>query len=504
MRVPLSWLREYVAIDADAKTIADVFTARGFVVDAIDPQPMPDRIVVGVVDKLERHPNADRLFVGTVNTGSETLQIVTGAANVAAGNRVPIALVGAEVYEHEPADGAAGAPATKVIRASSLRGVQSNGMMCSPTELALPGEFEDGILILDDDAPVGAPFWSAVRYGGATLDLEVPSNRPDCLSIIGLAREAAAGLGAPWREPAFPEHAGAGSAPIGVSIEDETLCRRFVGQGFSELHARRSPLWMTLRLQAAGIRSIEFLVDVSNYAMLETGQPLHFYDAARIRGGALVARSSREGESVVTLDGVKRELPRGTPVIADGQGIVGVAGVFGGAETGVSKTTTTLFLEAANFLGPAVRRAASALGLRTEASARHEKNLPLQFDDLGRRAAAALLVAAGATPSKVVDVGRKPSARSPISVRSARVNAVLGTKLTPAQMGESIAPIGFSVTTASTLEVTPPYWRGDVADEIDVVEEIARCIGYDAIPEQETNASPQDIDEGLFEQETEI
>jgi phenylalanyl-tRNA synthetase beta chain len=500
MRVPLRWITDYVATSADAQTIADILTARGFVVDAIEVQPMPERIVVGKIDALERHPNADRLLVGTVDVGAQKLQIVTGATNVAAGNRVPIALVGAQVYEHGATDGAAGS--TKTIRASALRGVQSDGMMCSSTELALPGEFEDGILILDDDAPVGVDFWNAVRYGGAVLDLEVPSNRPDCLSIIGLAREVAAGLRVPWQEPRFAENLGSTEPKVVVAIEDQALCRRFVGQSFSNVKVARSPMWMTLRLHAAGMRSIDLLVDVSNYAMLETGQPLHFYDAAKIRGATLTARAAREGETVVTLDGIERALPRGVPVIADAQGIVGVAGVFGGQDSGVSESTNELFLEAANFSGPAVRRAAVALGLRTEASARHEKDLPLELPELGRRAAAALLVAAGALPSRVLDVGMREGAPRTIVVRPARVNHVLGTQLSNAAMASALTSIGFGVAAAAEFAVTPPFWRGDVAEEIDVVEEIARSTGYDSIPEQRANASPQSVDEGLFDQET--
>ena len=497
MRVPLTWLREHVATDADANAIAAILTARGFAVDAIERQPMPERIVVGAIEKLERHPNADRLQVSIVDVGTEKLQIVTGATNVAVGNRVPIALLGAQVYEHGASDGAAGT--THIIRASALRGVESNGMMCSSTELALPGEFEDGILILDDDAAVGADFWRTVRFGDAVLDVDVPSNRPDGLSIIGLAREVAAGMRVPWREPEFPENAGIAPPPVSVSIADRELCRRFVGQAFSNVPHRRAPMWMTLRLHAAGVRSLDFLVDVSNYAMLETGQPLHFYDAARIRGGALVARGARDGESVVTLDGTKRALPLGTPVIADGQGVVGVAGVFGGQDSGVSDKTSVLFVEAANFAGPPVRRGALALGLRTEASARHEKNLPLELPEIGRRAAAALLVRAGAVASRVVDIGESHQPVRAIAVRPARVNQVLGASYSSREMAAALAPLGFGVT--GDLAVTPPYWRGDVVEEIDVVEEVARTTGYDAIPEREMTASPQEVDEGLFDQE---
>jgi phenylalanyl-tRNA synthetase beta chain len=517
MRLPLVWLREYITTDADANAIAALLTARGFAVDAIERQPTPDRIVVGAIEKLERHPNADRLAVSTVDVGSERLQIVTGATNVSVGQRIPIALVGAEVFEHGSADGAAGT--THVIRSSALRGVESNGMMCSSTELALPGEFEDGILILDDDTPIGTDFWKAVRFGDAVLDVDVPSNRPDGLSIIGLAREVAAGLRVAWREPDFPENAGAAEQPINIEIADPQVCRRFVGQAFSRVPHRRAPMWMTLRLHAAGVRSLDLLVDISNYAMLETGQPLHFYDAARIRGKTLVARGAHASETVVTLDGTKRELPAGTPVIADTHGVVGVAGVFGGQASAVTDATTEIFVEAANFAGALVRRGAMALGLRTEASARHEKNLPLELPDIGRRAAAKLLVRAGAVPSRVVDVGERFEPPHKISVRHARVNRVLGTAYTSAEMAAALTPLGFSVApdrselrsgttdhvervTAERMTVTPPFWRGDVLEEIDVVEEIARATGYDAIPAAEMTASPQDIDEGIFDQET--
>jgi phenylalanyl-tRNA synthetase beta chain len=501
MRVPLDWLREFVPTDADANAIATLLTARGFAVDAIEHQPTPKRIVVGAIDKLERHPNADRLLVGSVDVGSEKLQIVTGATNVSAGQRVPIALIGAEVFEHGGTDGAAGM--THVIRKSELRGVESNGMMCSSTELALPGQFEDGILILDYDAPVGADFWKTVRFGDAVLDVDVPSNRPDGLSIIGLAREVAAAMQVAWREPAFPENTGTTAPPVSVTIADPELCRRFVGQAFSNVPHHRAPMWITLRLHAAGMRSLDFLVDVSNYAMLETGQPLHFYDAARIRGGTLVARGAREGETVVTLDGVKHELPIGTPVIADAQSVVGVAGVFGGQDSGVTDATTELFVEAANFAGAPVRRGATALGLRTEASARHEKNLPLELPEIGRRAAAALLIRAGAVPSRVLDVGQSSAPPRSIPVRPSRANHVLGTSYATAEMAAALAPLGFAVADEiNELRVTPPFWRGDVAEEIDVVEEVARATGYDAIPEREMTASPQDIDEGIFDQET--
>jgi phenylalanyl-tRNA synthetase beta chain len=502
MRAPISWLKDFMATEARAEAIADVLTARGLTVDAIAPQPTPQRIVIGRVERLERHPNADRLLVGTVDVGSEKLRIVTGAANVAEGDKVPIALVGASVFEHGSTEGAAGR--MKTIQKSALRGVESDGMMCSATELALPGEFEDGILIMEDGAPVGEDFWLVARFGDAVLDIDVPSNRPDCLSIIGLAREAAAGLNSAWREPEFPPGIGSAPSPIGVEIADASVCRRLLGQVFTGIRGGRdgrAPMWMTLRLHAAGVRSLNRLIDVSNYVQIETGQPLHFYDARLVRGGRIIARAARAGEKVVTLDGVERELPEGTPVIADGEGPVGVAGIFGGARSGVTEQTSDVFVESPNFVGARIRRAALALGLRTEGAARHEKDLPLELPDLGRRAAARLLEQAGGRPTAVVDVGERPPKPRTIAVRSGRVNALLGTTYSAPQMRKAIAPIGLQASGDDLLSVSVPWWRVDLAEEVDIIEEIARAAGYEGIEDRACVASPQDVDESLFDQE---
>ena len=499
MRLPVSWLRDFVATDAPPHSIADVLTSRGFTVDGVEEQPKPDQIVVGRIETLTPHPNADKLQVSTVDVGGKHLQIVTGARNVAAGDKVPIALAGSVVFTGTSS--ADGTRETKAIRPAKLRGVESNGMMASANELALPGEFEDGILILDADAPIGTDFWTAVRFGDAVLDVDVPSNRADCLSVIGLAREAAAGLGAEFREPAWGDGAGSQPSPIGVEIGDPSVCRRLLGQLFSGVRNRRAPMWMTLRLHAAGVRSIDFLVDVSNYVQLETGQPLHFYDARRIRGAKISARAAQAGESVVTLDGVERKLPEGTPVIADSQRLVGVAGIFGGADAGVAADTTDVFLESPNFVGARIRRAAISLGLRTEGAMRHERNLPLELTDLGRRRAADLLIAAGAEASAVVEAGERPGLPRSIVVRPARVNAVLGTDYPVDRMKAAIEPIRFAVEGADPMRVTVPWWRPDVVEEIDVIEEVARAIGYGGIEDRRTVAAPQDIDESQYVQE---
>lgn len=501
MRLPVSWLRDFVATDATPQKIADVLTSRGFTVDGIEPQLMPEKIVVGRIETLAPHPDADKLQVSAVDVGSSgTLQIVTGARNVAAGDKVPIALVGSIVYTGGV--GPNGEPETKAINKAKLRGVESNGMMASANELVLPGEFEDGILIMDADAPIGAEFWSTVRFGDAVLDVDVPSNRADCLSVIGLAREAAAGLGARFSEPIWGDGMGPDRSPIGVEIGDPAVCRRLIGQLFTGIVNRRAPLWMTLRLHAAGMRSLDFLVDVSNYVQLETGQPLHFYDASLIKGGRIIARSARAGERVVTLDGIERTLAEGTPVIADGERLVGIAGIFGGLDASVKTSTTDVFLESPTFVGPPIRRAAIALGLRTEGAMRHERNLPLELSELGRRRAADLLIAAGAKPSAVVEAGERPGPPRTISLRPPRANALLGTDYDTSKMVAAIEPIGLEVESrAGSLVVTTPWWRPDLVEEVDIIEEVARSTGYDGIAERRSVAAPQSIDESLFDQE---
>jgi phenylalanyl-tRNA synthetase beta chain len=500
MQLSISWLRDFVETDASPEAIASALTGRGFTVDAVATQQMPAKIVVGSITSLARHPNADRLQVSNVDVGAEKLQIVTGATNVAVGDKVPIALVGAVVFARELAPD--GSRKMNPIAKSTLRGVESAGMMASASELALPGEYDDGIVILDADAQVGQDFWHAVRFGDAVLDVDVPSNRPDCLSVLGLAREAAAALRAPFKMLEPEAYVGTAPPGIGVEIGDPAVCRRLLGQRFTGARSGRTPFWMALRLQASRVRSLGFLIDVSNYVQLETGQPLHFYDAGALRGDRIVARSARAGEKVVTLDGVERTLAAGVPVIADGEGVVGIAGIFGGARAGVADTTTDVYLESPNFVGAPIRRAAIALGLRTEGASRHEKNLPLQLVELGRRRAAQFLTAAGAQASAVVEAGEKPGEARVVTARPARVNALLGTSYEVEQMRGALAPIGLSATGDDPLRVTVPYWRNDVTEEVDIIEEVARAIGFDDIPERRSAATPQAVDDGQYRQET--
>ncbi len=377
MRVPISWLREFVALPPDARAIADRLAMLGFPVAEIERRPAITGVVTARIAALEKHPNADRLQVAQVDVGAGApLTIATAATNVAAGQTIAVATIGAQL------------PAL-TIAPRTMRGVASQGMMISAEELALPAEwFEDGIMQLEAGCSLGVNVVDLFGLDTAVLDVEITTNRPDAMSIAGLARELAASYGTELRLPEFvnpgrdPEPPGEEAA---VFIESGD-CYRFVSQRIDGVRVAPAPAWMRVRLALSGQRPINNLVDVSNYVMLETGQPLHFYDAQTIRGGRLIVRSARNGEKIVTLDDVTRTLSPQALVIADDERPLCLAGLMGGAVSEVGPETTAIVLEAANFNGARVRRMSNALALRTEASARHEKSLPPALDRSGGRA----------------------------------------------------------------------------------------------------------------------
>lgn len=377
MRVPISWLREYVALPDDAQTIAERLAMLGFPVESIERRPAIFGVVTGRIVGLEKHPNADRLLVAQVDAGGDApLTIATAATNVAAGQSIAVATIGARLPQ-------------LTIAARTMRGVASQGMMISADELALPAEwFEDGILQFETSIEPGL---DAIEFFGLRteiLDVEITANRPDAMSIVGLARELAASYGVPLKLPPFV-NPGTTAPPAQqqptVSIESSD-CRRFIVQRFDGARVGTAPAWMRIRLALAGQRPINNLVDVSNYVMLETGQPLHFYDAAHVPELRLTVRDARENEKLVTLDGVDRTLTPQALVIASSERALGLAGLMGGAESEVTDATTTLLLESANFNGGRIRRMSGALGLRTEASSRHENLSRRHSPRSGRRA----------------------------------------------------------------------------------------------------------------------
>ncbi|MDQ2992605.1 MAG: phenylalanine--tRNA ligase subunit beta [Candidatus Eremiobacteraeota bacterium] len=486
MRVPIAWLRDYVDLPENAQAIADRLAMLGFPVDAIEARPLITGVIAGTIVELQKHPNADRLQVGKVDVGADApLTIATAATNVAVGQRIAVATIGAQL------------PLLRIER-RKMRGVESEGMMCSADELALPAEwFEDGILQLDADVAPGTDIVKHFRLADAVLDVDVTSNRPDALSMVGLARELAAATGAALRAPSDvnPGNAAApaGSAPV-VTLESPD-CLRFVAQRFENVRVDVAPTWIRVRLALAGQRPINNLVDISNFAMLETGQPLHFYDDARITNHHLIVRDAREGEKMTTLDDVEHVLSPLVLVVADEAQAQCLAGLKGGKASEVGATTTAIVLEAANFAGARVRRASVKLGFRTDASSRHEKSLAPALTDIGAARAAQLLVAIGATAYAPHPFGEPLAAATPISFPVRDVKRLLGFELPNETIATHLRALGCSVAIldAGHLDVTPPAWRRDIAIGADIVEEIARMAGYDNVVASMPAVFPHDI-----------
>ncbi len=496
MRVPISWLREYVDLPRDAHEIADRLAMLGFPVEEIAERPTISGVVVGKIVTIEKHPNADRLQVCMVDAGGETpLQIATAATNVAVDQVIPVATIGARLPH-------------LTIEPRKMRGVESQGMMCSAEELALPAEwFEDGIMQLDATTPLGINVVDLFGLDDAVLDVEVTSNRVDAMSVIGLARELAASYGAPLRLPSF-ENPGTAEEPAGaaprVTIESPD-CTRFVAQRFDGVRVGDAPVWMRIRLALAGQRPISNLVDISNYVMLETAQPLHFYDASRIQDAHLIARDAREGETLVTLDEVERTLTPLALVIADAAGALGLAGLMGGAASEVRAGTTAIVLEAANFEGVRVRRMSMQIGLRSEASSRHEKTLAPALTEIGAARAAQLLVQLGARAYRPRAFGADLVPAPAIELPVRDVERLLGLKLDATRISQHLERLGCTVTPGEhTLAVTPPAWRRDLVIAADLIEEVARVEGYDTIAAIEPSVPSHDIPSAQYDLETKL
>jgi phenylalanyl-tRNA synthetase beta chain len=425
MRVPLSWLAEWIDLPATPEALAERLTLAGLTVDRIERTgPDLSGLRVGSVLECARHPDAERLSVCRVDVGEgEPVEIVCGAPNVAAGQKVAVVLPGASL------------PDGTKIKKTKLRGVVSNGMICSERELGL-GAGQEGILVLDPSARVGAPLAEAIRAGDAVLDVEITPNRGDWVSILGVAREVRAHFGGSLRLPPHaPQERGRPAAgSICISIDDPEGCRRYVGRVVRGVRVGPSPAWLRERLEAAGQRSKSNVVDVTNLVMLELGQPLHAFDLARVRGGEIRVRAATPGEKIRTLDGEIRALEPADLVIADAEGAVAIAGVMGGGDSEVGPATRDVLIEAAEFDPRRVRRSARRLGLHTEASYRFERGVDPEAVQRAADRAALLLaeiadgeVAAGA----VVARGAEPERTREVRLDPARVNRLLGTEIAP-------------------------------------------------------------------------
>jgi len=473
MKLPIAWLRDYIDLELDSDEIAGRLALLGFPVDGIERRPKLSGIVVGRLTKVEKHPNADRLLVCTVEGGGDSpLTIATAATNVAQGQVVPVATIGARLVGLD-------------IAPRTMRGIESQGMLVSAGEIGFADEwFEDGILQLAPETPLGADFVKMYRLEDDVLDVEVTANRVDAMSLLGLARELAAAFGKSVREPETrlePAHSRPQKSDTSVTLESPD-CRRFVAQRFSDVTVRTAPFWMRVRLALAGQRPINNLVDISNFVMLETGQPLHFYDFEKLAGRCLIVRDARPGETMTTLDGEERTLQPIDLVIADAERAQCLAGLRGAASSEVTESTRELLLEAASFSGPRIRRMSVAMGLRTDASSRHEKGLPLALGELAAARAANLLQAEGATAQPPFATGAEMEPPPSIRVSAAQVCALLGAVITGEEIETALRGLGFSVAREGEAFVaTPPAWRGDVKLREDLIEEVARITGYDRI-----------------------
>jgi phenylalanyl-tRNA synthetase beta chain len=480
MKVSLTWLQDYVNLSLPIQELAGKLTMSGTEADEIEVVGAEwDGISVSQVIALEKHPDADRLLLATVDLGDEKMTVVTGAPNLEEGQKVPFARVGAQLIDGHT-------DKLEKLKPAKIRGIRSEGMVCSEKELGISDQHE-GIMVLPPDAPVGMPLSQYI--GDTILDLSTTPNRPDCLSVIGIAREVAALSGQVVRIPDinYKEQESPAGDWIAVDIADPDLCPRYCASLVTDVTIGPSPQWIQQRLLASGMRPISNIVDITNYVMLEYGQPLHAFDYEQIKGKIIIIRRARDGELLYTLDGMKRDLNRDMLIIADETDPIALAGVMGGADSEVIDTTTKILLESANFNGPSIRRTSAKLGLRSEASSRFEKSISPDLAPIALRRATQLLVelAGGKAAEGIVDAYPEARARKPILLPKDRITRILGLEVERGHVQEVLSSLGFGsepVGGSDDLSITVPYWRTDIRLADDVIEEVARIIGYDEIP----------------------
>ena len=477
MKLSREWLGEYTTIGAPDKEYCDAMTMSGSKVEGWEVTGSDiSRVVVGRVISMERHTNSDHMWVCKIDVGGEReLQIVTGAQNVNIGDLVPVALDGSTL------------PGGKEIRTGKLRGELSEGMLCSLGELGLeqrdfPYAIEDGIFILEEDCVPGDDIREVCGLNDSVVEFEITNNRPDCLSVRGLARESACTFHTPltFAEPTVTAGHGDIHEKLSVEIKDAELCPRYTARMVKNIKIAPSPKWMRRRLRASGVRPINNIVDITNYVMLEYGQPMHAFDYACLHDGKIIVRRAEEGESLRTLDGNDHALTPGMLVIADPEGPVALAGVMGGANSEITDETTTIVFESANFLGHSIRKTAIALGMRTDASGRFEKGLDLfaTVPAVDRACELVEMLGAGEVFDGTIDVLAKEPETTFIELDDKRINALLGTDIPREFMADTLTSLGFELN-GNTLTV--PSWRGDCTMLADIAEECARFWGYDKI-----------------------
>ena len=478
MLLSRNWLKEFT----DTTEIADrdfceAMTMSGSKVEGYECEADKiDRVVVGKVLSIEKHPDADKLVVCQIDVGTETIQIVTGAKNLTVGDLVPVALDNSKL------------PTGVTIKKGKLRGVPSNGMMCSLAELNLtlndfPYAIEDGIFVLQEDCKPGDNIKDVLHLDDTVVDFEITPNRPDCLSVIGLAREAAATFNKPLKlhTPVVnDDNNGDINAMLKTEVQDAKLCPRYMNRIVTDVKIEPSPLWLRERLRANGVRPINNIVDITNYVMLEYGQPMHAFDYRFVKGGKITVRRAKSGESITTLDGVERELNENMLIIANEEAPIAVAGVMGGEYSGILDDTTTIVFESANFFGPSVRNTSRALALRTDASSKYEKGLDPQNCKPALDRACELIqqLHAGKVVNGEIDVDNSNFEPTKIKLDADWINRFLGIEVSKAEMIATLEKLEFIV---DDDVITVPSFRSDVEHKADIAEEIARFYGYDKI-----------------------
>lgn len=492
----MNWLRDYTEVNCDTKTFVEKMTMSGSNVEGVETLGEGiSGVVVGKILTIEKHPDADKLVVTQVDVGNETVQVVTGASNISEGDLVPVALPGATLAEGLK------------IKEGKLRGVSSNGMMCSVEEMGLdplywPDAPEVGIYLFNEDYPLGLDCRSIFGLDDEVIEFEITSNRPDCFSLLGLAREAAATLDTEFNYPevTFNEVDGDINDHASVDVLAQDLCPRFVAKVLVDVSIKPSPKWMQDKLRSVGLRPINNLVDITNFVMTEMGQPMHAYDLEELSHGKIIVRRAREGEIMMTLDGEERVLDETMLVIADEKEVIGVAGVMGGQGSKVKDHTGMILLEAASFRSESVRKTSKKIGLRTDASTKFEKNLDPNNTLLAMERACQLaeMIGAGRVLKGTIDVDAESRTPNKVAYDPDHINHLLGTHIPEEDMVESFKALEFKVNEVERTIVAPTF-RPDIELEADLAEEVARLYGYDKLPVTLASGTPT-VGKKSFEQ----
>lgn len=479
MLVSLKWLRDYVEINDDIKDYCDKMTMTGSKVETFKEQGDGiKKVVVGKILEITRHPDAEKLVVTKTDIGEEVLQIVTGATNLKVGDYVPVAQVGAWL------------PGGIKIKRGKLRGETSEGMLCSAEELEIPKKFiaeelHDGIYILDKEYPLGSDIREIMGLNDYVVEFEITSNRPDCLSMLGIARESAVTLNVPVKLPEIKVNESDEAIAVDVKVEDAKLCQRYTARVIKDIKIAPSPYWMQRRLIEANIRPINNIVDITNYVMIEMGQPLHAFDLRDIEGNSIVVKRANDLKQFTTLDEVERNLNEDMLMIWDAKKPVAIAGVMGGLNSEVKDDTTEILLESANFNSDSVRSTSKILGLRTEASSRFEKGVDANLTLMAVDRACQLIeeIGAGRVLKASVDVKGELKENKQVLVRPKRISRLLGVDLSAKDIREILERLEFKCELkGEELIVQAPSYRLDVEQEADILEEVARIYGYTEIP----------------------